>query len=297
MRGITLQRLQVFCAVYDRGSISAAARALALSQPTVSRHLRDFEHAIGLTLFVLDRGRVVPTAEADAIYGESRFLQDGIDRMETRMERLRDGTGSRLSIMSIGLLMSQFVAPAAAEIMVRMPNLRLSMDVGTAERQLAALRAGQIDLGIMGGRILTESEEVERIGQGRLVALVPRAHAYLKAITLEQVQEIGTVDTTVRGPIGLILGDALRAAGLTPDGNVICNSLIAVPPIAQSLGRAAIVDEYTACAHPLNGMEVLPLKPELTFPIFAVRGTPSGNRIAASAFIDALRLLLKQHAV
>ncbi|TVS06879.1 MAG: LysR family transcriptional regulator, partial [Rhodobacteraceae bacterium] len=34
---MTLQRLQAFCAVYERGSFSAAARVLAVSQPTISK--------------------------------------------------------------------------------------------------------------------------------------------------------------------------------------------------------------------------------------------------------------------
>ena len=68
MRPLTLQRLEVFRAIHELGSITSAARELKLTQPTVSRHLRDLEAAIGLTLFEVDRGRLRPTADGDELF-------------------------------------------------------------------------------------------------------------------------------------------------------------------------------------------------------------------------------------
>ena len=295
MRGITLQRLQVFCAVYERNSITAAARALGLSQPTVSRHLRDFEAASNLTLFVLDRGRVVPTAEADAIYSESRFLQDGIGRLETRIDNLREGTGSKLSIMTIGLLMPRFVPCAIARLRGLMPNLRVSIDVGTAERQLAGIRSGQVDLGIMAGRIAAQGEEATRVGEGCLVALVPKdaAAAAKQQIPLEELVRLQTVDSTARGPIGRILDEAMRSRGVSVEGTIMCNSLIAVPYMAAALHRAAVLDEFTARAHPQPGLVTRPLDPPLSFPILAVTKSPTGSRVAADHLIRILKEILR----
>lgn len=293
MRGLTLQRLQVFCSVYERNSISAAARALALSQPTVSRHLRDFEAASNLTLFVLSKGRVIPTAEADALYSESHFLQDGLNRLETRMEGLRHGTGAKLSISSVNFLMPGLVAPALADLMAQMPNLRLSVDIGTAQHQLDNIRAGQTDIGIMAGRVPVQDEDVERIGKGKLVAMVPTelAAPYRTrgSISLEDIAEMPTVDTTARGPIGRILDDAMRDLSLSAKAQIMCHSLAAVPYVAQALGRAAILDAFTAQAHPLPGLIPLRLIPDLTFDILAVSAAPTGSRVATEIFIKALR--------
>lgn len=293
MRGITLQRLQVFCAVYERSSISAAARALGLSQPTVSRHLRDFEAASNLTLFVLDKGRVWPTAEADALYSESRFLQDGIGRLETRIESLRQGTGSKLAIMSIGMLMPRIVPRAIAGLMEQMPGLRLSLDVVTASRQLEAMRSGLVDVGIMAGHVATDAEIVTPLGHGRLVALVPETRAPAAGvISIEDVARLPTVDTTARGPIGRILDEAMRARGASFEGAVMCNSLVAVPSLAQALQRAAVLDEFTAEATPLPGMAICALEPEIRFPILAASLSPSGSRLAIDSFVELVRAAL-----
>ena len=294
MRGITLQRLQVFCAVYERNSITAAARTLGLSQPTVSRHLRDFESASNLTLFVLERGRVMPTAEADAIYSESRFLQDGIGRLETRIDNLREGTGSKLSIMTIGMLMPQVVPRAVLRLRDLMPNLRVSIDVGTADRQLASIRSGQADIGIMAGRIPAQDEEVTLVGEGHLVALIPESAsvAALEKVTLKDLAGLKTVDSTARGPIGRILDEAMRNCGLSVEGTVMCNSLIAVPYMASMLHRAALLDGFTARAHPQPGLVTRPLDPALPFPIMTVTLSPTGSQVATDHLIQSLRHVL-----
>lgn len=293
MRGITLQRLQVFCAVYERNSISSAARALGLSQPTASRHLRDFEAASNLTLFVLDKGRVWPTAEADALYSESRFLQDGIGRLETRIESLRQGTGAKLAIMTIGMLMPNVVSRAIAGLKDQMPGLRLSVDVTTADRQLEAMRSGLVDVGIMAGDVATDAETVTSLGHGRLVALLPKELAPAeRVVSLNDVARLPTVDTTARGPVGRILDNAVRARGIAFKGAVMCNSLIAVPPLAQALQRAAVLDEFTANANPLPGMTICSLQPEIRFPILAASLSPSGSRVAMDSFVELVRSAL-----
>ena len=58
------RQIEVFHAVYTHGSISAAARALGVSQPSVSKTLRHAEDSLGFRLFQLARGRLVPTETA-----------------------------------------------------------------------------------------------------------------------------------------------------------------------------------------------------------------------------------------
>ena len=47
--------LQYFLAVTREGNISAAAQSLNLSQPSLSRQLRDLEEELGVTLFIIER--------------------------------------------------------------------------------------------------------------------------------------------------------------------------------------------------------------------------------------------------
>ncbi len=62
------RQLEIFRAIMRNGSLSAAAVALNVSQPAVSKVLRHFESQIGYRLFERSGSRLVPTPEARLLY-------------------------------------------------------------------------------------------------------------------------------------------------------------------------------------------------------------------------------------
>ena len=290
MRQVTLQRLQVFAAIYEHRSISAAARALGIAQPTASRHLRDLEAAIRLSLFVLDRGRVAPTAEADALYADSHFLGEGMTRLEGRIEALRRGSGSRLAVISVGLLMHDHVPHALEAVVKALPNIRLTVDIGTAEQQLRMIAAGQVDIGIAVGRMPASEARLETIGMGRLVALVPEDHDLAGGpAKLEALVEAGLIGLTPRGPLGRVLNDALLAKGLSRTDALTVNALAAVAPLALALRRPAVVDEFTAEAARSQRLVTVQLAERVPFCVHAVTPARSQSETASEVFIESLK--------
>src|SRR5579883_1180269 len=63
-----------FLAVIREGSLSGAARALGLTQPTVGRHIDALEAALGLSLFVRTQQGLSPTAAAHALHPHARAV-------------------------------------------------------------------------------------------------------------------------------------------------------------------------------------------------------------------------------
>ncbi|WP_336096338.1 MULTISPECIES: LysR family transcriptional regulator [Roseovarius] len=295
MKGVTLQRLQVFCAVYKAGSISQAARDMFLSQPTVSRHLHDFEAVMNLTLFLRDKGRLVPTEAADALYDSSRFLDEGISRLESRVASIRQGSGMRLAVMGVTLMMPYFIPQAILRLLRDMPALDFSVNTGILSQQLSVLRNGQVDIGLAAGGVFTSDIQSEKLGEGRLMALIPESWdlAEKAEIDLADLCDRPTVNLTARGPIGRVLSDALAERGLSFDRQIMGHSLFTAPYLAASLGRAVVVDEYTAFNHPVPSLRLRPLSHELTFDISAIFHAQSERSIAAESFVGHLRALLR----
>ncbi len=296
MRSITLQRLQVFCAVYEQNSITAAANQLRLSQPTVSRHLRDFEAALGLSLFILDKGRILATTQADEIYLESQFLQKGLYRLENRIERLREGAGSALSIMSVGLLAAWPLPSAVAELSSELPRLRISVDIGTADQQLSLLRAGLIDLGIIAGDIQAEGLMSTSVGKGHLVAIFPAALPLPKkpTITLEELARLNALPLSPKGPLGRILNRSILEQGLSLTSRIVGNSIVAVPHLAETLRCPAIIDNFTARTLPKDRFKTVLLEEILHFDVQTVTPRLTGaHDIAANTLVQSLQSILK----
>ncbi len=70
-----------FLAVAETGSLSAAARQLGLSQPTLGRHIADLEAALGLPLFTRQPRGLAPTAEATALIPHARTMRDAAAKL------------------------------------------------------------------------------------------------------------------------------------------------------------------------------------------------------------------------
>ncbi len=292
MRSITLQRLEVFRAVYEHESISAAARALKLSQPTTSRHLRDFEAAIGLTLFSLDRGRLQPTAEANALYAESRHLGDTIARLQTTITALQRGAHRPLSVSVVGPLAHRHFPRALEATLARMPGLQLSIGVSTAEEQIRDLRAGHVDLGFVAGRISCSDLEVEAIGTGSVVVLLPAEHplAARAEVSHEEVASHGQdIRMTSMGPIGALVAEALASYEDGRCTRITVKSLVIAPQLGAQLRRPMVIDSFTAAALDDPSMVIRPLTPTIAFNALAIFGPQARRSHAAHELVAALR--------
>src|SRR5258708_18619158 len=91
---MNLRHIEVFREVYLAGSVSGAARALCVSQPSVSKVLRHAESRLGFALFRRLKGRLAATDEAHALFREVDELYGRIGSLRQtalNLKRIRDG--------------------------------------------------------------------------------------------------------------------------------------------------------------------------------------------------------------
>ncbi len=299
MRPLTLQRLEIFRAVYEEKSVTGAADRLRLAQPTVSRHLRDFEAALGLPLFTLSQGRLTSTPEADILYRECVFLSEGASRFEASVRALRQGSAQPLSVMSISLLVKDVLPAAITATLRALPSLSLTAEIGSADDQLRALRNGSIDVGLAAGDIVTVAGlDRRRIGGGRFVCIVPEEHPFAgrERLTLADLRGERLRVNLPRRPIGRILLSVMEEAGLRISGEVTASSLQLMPGLAAALRSCVVVDDFSAAAFPQPTTRVLPLDGVPGFDIFALTRTMAGRGKAAETFIAEVRRALERLA-
>lgn len=137
----SLDLWESFVETHRARSVSAAARALGLSQPAVSARLQRLEGELGTPLFTRTRAGVVPTAEADLLADRVRPL---LDQLRGVVADPRGGMAGRIRVGGAADVMSARVVPALA------PLVREGLDVevrtGLAADLLAALADGELDL-------------------------------------------------------------------------------------------------------------------------------------------------------
>lgn len=297
MKQLTLQRLQVFCAVYEHGSISHAARHLGISQPTASRHIRDFEAALKFSLFENRRGQLTPTREADAIYDESRMLSEGITRLEHHVESLSDGAASRLAVATNSLFAREHLAYATERVLEAFPQLKFSATITLLEHQIALIRSGRADLSFAVGPVDGQGLHVSEIGTGEMVVMMPEDcnPEHPDRIALNQIdREREMLCMSPRGAIGRMVQDALARHDIEPSNQIRSHSLDVLPFLARMRGAVTIVDNFTAGMAPVPGMKVLRLRPKLTFGIKMISLAPLTPGTAHAHFAKSMERALKR---
>lgn len=81
-----LRELRYFLAVYETGSVTAAARRCFISQPSISAAISALERELDVQLFVRHRKGVAATEAADALYPRARELVDGAFSLKSLFE-------------------------------------------------------------------------------------------------------------------------------------------------------------------------------------------------------------------
>lgn len=146
---IPWEDVQLFLAVADGGSITAAAKVLRVGQPTVSRRLADLEYRLGDQLFRRTVEGVQLTYAGERLVLPARKMAEWAGEVARAAEK-RDQTPSGLvRITAIPSVAFDFVTPFAAWLRTKYPELRIEVLASTTVLDLAR---GEADLALRGRR-------------------------------------------------------------------------------------------------------------------------------------------------
>jgi len=199
-----LGALELLVATDSHGSISAAARALGVAQPTASAGLRALERRLGLDLLErTTRGaRLTETGRATAAW--AREVIDASDRFETSVASLREQPSERVRVAA-SLTVAEYLAPrwlarlALAEAGGR--SARDAPDVELVVRNSADVTelvlAGEVELGFVESATVRRGLRTRTVARDELVVVVGPGHRWARRSAL-RVDELLSGGLVVR---------------------------------------------------------------------------------------------------
>jgi DNA-binding transcriptional LysR family regulator len=146
---VTLVQLRVIDAIGRHGSVTAAAKDLHFTQPSLSHHVARLEAETGAQL--LQRvGRGIRLTEAgELLAGRAGEIIGRVDAATAELTSLVGLTAGRVRLAGFGSVMSSLVPAATRLLAERHPGLELALTDTHPEDALRLLRAGQIELAII----------------------------------------------------------------------------------------------------------------------------------------------------
>ncbi len=146
---VTLVQLRVIDAVRRHGSVTAAARELHYTQPSISHHLARLEADTGALL--LQRvGRGIRLTEAGHLLADRAAEIIGrVDSATTELSTLVGLNAGRVRLAGFNSVMSALVPRAAGILAGRHPGVSLGLTDSHPEEALQLLRAGHVDVAVI----------------------------------------------------------------------------------------------------------------------------------------------------
>jgi DNA-binding transcriptional LysR family regulator len=185
--------MEVFRAVMLTGSINAASKLLFVSQPAVSRLVSYIETTLGLRLFERSKGRLVPTAEAHALFREVEQVYQAAVRIDEFAHALALEPSSLLRVSCSASLAVSVVAPALVELKKRLPALTVSWQTTLMADMPMEILSKEAEVAVAAMPVMHEHLENVPFMYGSMVCAMPKGHklASKESISLAEMRTSG----------------------------------------------------------------------------------------------------------
>ena len=187
-----IRQLEVFCQVVKSGSFSRAAKALGLSQPTASEHIKILEEELGTRLFDRLGRRVQPTRAGLLLQGHAQRILQERDKAKTAIEEFLGIVRGHLTL-GASTIPGGFLLPGMlGSFAERYPETTVNIQVLGSGRVVSGVLEGEFQIGFTGAQVPNSQLIYRFYARDELLLAVPPAHplAGRKRIRAEELEGV-----------------------------------------------------------------------------------------------------------
>ena len=295
-----LRHIEVFNAVMQTGSVSAAARLINVTQPAVSRTLQHAELQLGFALFQRARGRLTPTNEALALFPHIEKLFEQLDEVQRLAANLRHGQAAdRLTVLTVFALSRDVLPRAVAGFREKYPQVQVHVQALHTPQVVSALLLQEADVGFVISSVRQAALEHETLAEVDMQCILPKgllppSRVKSRGMELADLADVPLVALDGKDPLGIRINQACREHGVGLSPVVTVQTYHAALSMAEYGLGAAIVDGCTAAAADLAKVHVVPLLPHITVGVNALHLAQRPGSVLARAMTQEMRKALKE---
>ena len=287
-RMLNPRQIEAFRWVMLRGSVTAAAAELGISQPAASRLIRDLETESGLVLFERRGNQLTPTPEASLLLDEVERYATGIRAISRFAEELRSRRRGSLRVAALPAIAMGYLPRFVAGFLRDRPLSNVSLHGMPSHLVIEAVSAGQSDIGIAAAPIERPGLHIEPL-EAKAVLAVPETHRLarrrsVRAADLQGERLIALAEPTIFGSRTdrLLAGLNCEIVATTPLSGIACAMV--------SCGAGiAIVDPFSVADFATQGVWPVRIEPAIDVHIAIVCASSRRLSSMAQTFLEAFR--------
>lgn len=145
-RHLRIRHLVMLTALHDTRNLSHTARQMGITQPALSKWLREMERDLGVPLFERHHRGLVPTEYCDLLVARAHLVLNELNRTASLLDAVASGTSGSLHIGCTPVAMTDMLPTALAELQQLHPSASIRISDGTLDTLLPQLESGKLDL-------------------------------------------------------------------------------------------------------------------------------------------------------
>jgi DNA-binding transcriptional LysR family regulator len=246
---MNLHLLRIFKEVAERRSFTQAANALRISQPAVSKGVKEFEAQLGSPLLERGAGGVRPTALGQLILSNAQPLFAAEKATEEVLRAISGLEAGSLAIGASTTVAVYFLPPHIGEFHQKFPQVDIELRSANTRNVAQLLKQRDIDIAIVEGPVSDPEFVVKAWQTDELIPVVGRMHRFASSTRPLRLSQLEGELLVLREPgsgTREVVMEALSAAGISPRRTMEVNSTEAVKRLVASGVGMALVSSAAA---------------------------------------------------
>ncbi len=188
---INLSQLRVFQAVAQTRSFTRAAEAVHLTQPGISKHIKQMEEYYGAPLFDRLGKKVALTQAGEILFAASQEVMASVEVAEQRIQELKGLLGGKL-LLGTSFPIGVYILPGVlAAFRKKYPAVEVVLDISLSEKIYARVLANKLDLGLVSHEVHDPRLLSKEFMTDELVAIFPGDHKWTAKKSIEPQDLVG----------------------------------------------------------------------------------------------------------
>ena len=288
--------IEAYRAMLEYGTVSAAARALRISQPAMTKLVAELQEELDLVLFERQGGRLVPTAEALSLKGSLDRAWRGVIELREAAQDVRDLRRGRLRVIAFPSFAQALLPPFVAQFSNDASRTSIMLHSQPSTRVIDWVADGRADVGFAAVHSPRTGVQVETLGKLRFVCALPVGHrlapqAQIKPADLrgERFISLAEVDHSRSRIEAAFEIDAVeREVRLSTPMAGVALALVA------NGGGVALIDEGTAALADQSRVLIRPFVPVVGLDVYMYHATNRAASHLQERFMREIRQWLER---
>lgn len=293
------RELAVLRSVIEKGNVTAAAVALNVSQPAVSRTLQQIEQRLGIALFRREKQRLFATPEAEMLYGDVVHAITSVEAVVRRARDLKEGRSGALRIACIAAFANSILPRAVARLQRSKPGVEFVIEVLTAREVAQRVATFRSEIGLLIDTAVVSGISIEDLCTSQFGCVLARAHPLSgrNSLSVRDIAGENLICLSRTLPLGGLAHRlfeqcdlALRPVAEVSQSSVAC-------ALVESGAGIALLDKLSILATAASqALVFVPLKPQERIVGRLVLPALGARTVASREFCAALKEIVGEMA-